>query len=230
MFGCYETGGFWEDSGARASGGRGMMKRVRPLILFAFAVATIACNKPAEPAPAETKVETAAPAAKAEAPKAAKAAPTVHKGQAAVQDGVSAANALQVAKSLPDFSTLVAAIQAAGVEDAVVNAGPLTIFAPANSAFAKLPKGTVETLVKPENKAKLTGILINHVAPANYPIKTLKKNIKKGRKLYMASGKYLEVTREGDAIFVGGTKILKSVKVSNGWIHVIGDVLIPSDK
>jgi uncharacterized surface protein with fasciclin (FAS1) repeats len=151
-------------------------------------------------------------------------------GQASVKDDVSAANALQVAKSLPDFKTLVAAIEAAGVEDAVVNAGPLTIFAPVNSAFDKLPKGTVETLLKPENKAKLAFILTNHVAPANYPIKQLKKEAKKGRKLYMASGKYLVVENKNDGIYVGGTKILKTVKVSNGWIHVIGDVLVPTDK
>ena len=154
---------------------------------------------------------------------------TEHKGQASVTDDVSAANALQVAKSLPDFSTLVAAIQAAGVEDAVVNAGPLTIFAPLNSAFDKLPEGTVETLVKPENKSKLAFILTNHVAPANYPIKQLTKEAKKGRKLYMASGKYLVVENKDGDIYVGGTKILKTVKVSNGWIHVVDDVLVPVD-
>jgi len=138
-------------------------------------------------------------------------------------------NALQVAKSIPDFSTLVTAIEAAGVQDAVVNTGPLTIFAPLNSAFDKLPKGTVATLLKPENKSKLTFILINHVAPANYPIRQLKKEAKKGRKLYMASGKYLLVENRDDGVYVGGTKILKSVKVSNGWIHVIGDVLVPKE-
>ena len=150
------------------------------------------------------------------------------------QAGVAAAageqqNALQVAKSIEDFSTLVAAIEAAGVQDAVVNAGPLTILAPLNSGFAKLPEGTVETLVKPENKAKLAFILVNHVAPANYPIKQLKKEAKKGRKLYMASGKYLVVEDKDGEIYVGGTKILKSVKVSNGWIHVIDDVLVPAE-
>lgn len=152
-----------------------------------------------------------------------------HKGQAAVTDTESDANALQVAKSLEDFSTLVAAIEAAGVEDAVVNAGPLTIFAPLNSAFAKLPEGTVENLVKPENKATLAFILTNHVAPANYPIKQLKKEAKKGRKLYMASGKYLLVENKDGNIFVGGTQVLKTVQVSNGWIHVIDDVLVPAE-
>lgn len=150
-------------------------------------------------------------------------------GQAAVKDGESDANALQVAKSLDDFSTLVAAIEAAGVEDAVVNVGPLTIFAPLNSAFDKLPEGTVETLVQPENKGKLGYILTNHVAPANYPISQLKKEARKGRKLYMASGKYLVVENKEGNIFVGGTQVLKTVQVSNGWIHVIDDVLVPAE-
>ncbi len=156
-------------------------------------------------------------------------AETEKQGQAYVVDTVSDANALQVATSLPDFSTLVAAIQAAGVENAVVNAGPLTIFAPLNTAFEKLPKGTVETLVKPENKAKLAFILTNHVAPGNYHIKQLGKEVRKGRKLYMASGKYLTVTQKDDALFIDGVKILKTVKVSNGWIHVIDQVLVPKD-
>ncbi len=153
----------------------------------------------------------------------------VHKGQAAVVDTESDANALQVAKSIEDFSTLVVAIEAGGVEDALVNTGPLTIFAPLNTAFAKLPEGTVESLVKPENKATLAFILTNHVAPSNYHIKQLKKEAKKGRKLYMASGKYLVVENKDGEIYVGGTKILKTVKVSNGWIHVIDDVLVPAE-
>lgn len=155
---------------------------------------------------------------------------TENKGQASVKDGVSAANALQVAKSLDDFSTLVTAIEAAGVENAVVNVGPLTIFAPTNEAFGKLPEGTVETLVKPENKEKLAFILKNHVAPANYPDTQLEKEAKKGRKLYMASGEYLVVEKKDDGIYVGGTKVIKTVKVSNGWIHVIGDVIVPAEK
>ena len=160
-----------------------------------------------------------------------------HKGQAAVKAGEGEqANVLQVAMTYKDkdgnkpFSTLVAAVQAAGVEDALVNAGPLTVFAPVNAAFDKLPKGTVETLLKPENKTKLGFILKNHVAPANYPIKQLKKEAKKGRKLYMASGKYLVVENKDGKIIVDGSPILMSVKVSNGWIHVIDNVLVPKDK
>ncbi|CAL2082274.1 Fasciclin [Tenacibaculum dicentrarchi] len=152
------------------------------------------------------------------------------KGQSDVIDEDSAPNALQVASSLDDFKTLVVAIKTAGLENSLVNAGPLTVFAPVNTAFDKLPEGTIASLLKSENKPKLAFILKNHVAPANYTIKTLDKNVRKNRKLYMASGKYLEVTKKNDELYVGGTKILKSVKVSNGWIHVIGDVLVPSDK
>ena len=150
-------------------------------------------------------------------------------GQSAVKDTVSVANVLQVAKSLDDFKTLVTAVEAAGVEDALVNAGPLTVFAPVNEAFDKLPAGTVENLLKPENKLQLAMILKNHVAPANYPDTQLSKEAKKGRKLYMASGKYLVVEEKEDGIYVGGTKILKTVQVSNGWIHVIDNVLVPTE-
>ena len=190
------------------------------LILFGFALIFFSCGDNASSS--DSNKATTEATHKADAPQK-------KTGQAFIKDDGSAANALTVAKSLPDFSTLVAAIEAAGVENAVVNAGPLTIFAPLNSAFDKLPKGTVENLVKPENKAKLAFILTNHVAPSNYPISQLNKEAKKGRKLYMASGKYLAVEKKGDDIYVGGTKIIKSVKVSNGWIHVIDDVLVPAE-
>jgi uncharacterized surface protein with fasciclin (FAS1) repeats len=161
---------------------------------------------------------------------------TEHKGQAAVKlsEGEQP-NALQVAMTYKDkdgnkpFSTLVAAVKAAGVEDALVNAGPLTVFAPVNSAFAKI-QSAVDDLLKPENKEKLAFVLTNHVAPANYGVKQLKKEAKKGRKLYMASGKYLTVENKDGKLFVDGKEILMTVKVSNGWIHVIGDVMVPSDK
>lgn len=193
------------------------MKKINLTIslLAIFALFIVSCNGgEKKPEVSETQTE---------------AAPLEQQGQASVIDTVSAANALQVAKSLDDFKTLVTAIEAAGVEDAVVNAGPLTIFAPVNAAFDKLPAGTVDDLLKPENKSKLAFILINHVAPANYGEKQLKKEAAKGRKLYMASGKYLLVEDKEDGIYVGGTKILKSVKVSNGWIHVIDNVLVPTE-
>lgn len=152
-----------------------------------------------------------------------------NKGQAFVESDGFDKNVLQVAIENEDFSTLVAAVQAAGVENALVNAGPLTVFAPNNAAFAKLPEGTVENLVKPENKSTLGYILTNHVAPANYTIATLKKVAEKGQKLYMASGEYVEVKVEGDDVYVGGTKILATVNVSNGLIHVVEDVILPAN-
>jgi uncharacterized surface protein with fasciclin (FAS1) repeats len=80
------------------------------------------------------------------------------KGQSAVVDNDSAPNALQVAKSLDDFKRLVIAVKAASIEDALVNVGPLTVFAPVNGAFDKLPEGTIETLLKPESKSQLAFI------------------------------------------------------------------------
>jgi len=200
------------------------MKFYHSLLVIVLIFAFSCKNEPSKKATTTTqKTETAKPAK--------------HHGQASVKAGKGEeANVLQVAMTYKDkdgnkpFSTLVTAVQAAGVEDALVNAGPLTVFAPVNAAFDKLPKGTVETLLKPENKTKLGFILKNHVAPSNYPIKQLKKEAKKGRKLYMASGKYLVVEKKDGKIYVGGAPILMSVKVSNGWIHVIDQVLVPSDK
>ena len=198
------------------------MKITDTFRVFACLATTLIFAGCGEPPPSESNSE---PAKKEAAGKPA----AKKKGQAYVKDDVSAPNALQVAMSIDDFSTLVAAINAAGVENAVVNTGPLTIFAPLNSAFDKLPEGTVATLVKPENKAKLAGILVNHVAPANYPVKQLEKEAAKGRKLYMASGNYLAVEKKEDGLYVGGVTIEKTVKVSNGWIHVIDTLLLPAE-
>ena len=152
-----------------------------------------------------------------------------NKGQAFIEGDSENPNALRLAIDSEDHTTLVAAVQAAGVENALVNVGPLTVFAPTNAAFDKLPDGTVEDLLKPENKSKLAYILKNHVAPSNYPIDMLEKNIEKGRTLYMASGENVEVSKEGEAIIVGGAKIVGTVKVSNGWVHIVEDVILPKE-
>ncbi|MFO8146860.1 MAG: fasciclin domain-containing protein [Bacteroidota bacterium] len=152
-----------------------------------------------------------------------------NRGQAFIEDDGSEPNALNVAVNSPDHTTLVAAVKAAEVENALVNVGPLSVFAPTNAAFDKLPAGTLEELLKPENKSKLANILKNHVAPGNYPIETLKKNVEKGRTLYMASGENVPVTQEGEDIYVGGTKIVASINVSNGWVHIIEDVILPKN-
>ncbi|MBZ9630815.1 fasciclin domain-containing protein [Salegentibacter sp. LM13S] len=169
--------------------------------------------------------ESETPSAPAEAENNASS----NKGQAFIDDDSENPNALRLAMDSEDHTTLVAAVQAAGVENALVNVGPLTVFAPTNAAFDKLPNGTVEDLLKPENKSKLAYILKNHVAPSNYPIDMLEKNIEKGRTLYMASGENVEVSKEGEDIVVGGAKIIGTVKVSNGWVHVVEDVILPKE-
>lgn len=148
------------------------------------------------------------------------------KGQASVVDDESAKNILQITAGSADHTTLVAAVQAAEIEHILVNAGPLTVFAPNNAAFEALPEGTVETLLKPENKETLAFILINHAAPGTYKGRLLKD----GRKIYMASGEYIEVKRDGDKVTIGGANILATIDASNGVIHVIDKVLLPPEK
>ncbi|MFD2518714.1 fasciclin domain-containing protein [Salinimicrobium flavum] len=152
-----------------------------------------------------------------------------NRGQAYIDDESETPNALRVAINSEDHTTLVAAVEAAEVQNALVNVGPLTVFAPTNAAFDKLPDGTVEDLLKPENKQKLAYILKHHVAPSNYPVEMLNKNIEKGRTLYMASGENVEITREGEDILVGGAKIIGTVKASNGWVHVVDAVILPKN-
>ena len=147
-------------------------------------------------------------------------------GQASVADDVSAKNILQVAISSKDHSTLVAAVQAAQIEHVLVNAGPLTVFAPINAAFEALPAGTVEELLKPENKAKLAAVLTKHAAPGSFDQEALKKEARKGRKLYMATGDYLEVVVDGDNIRVGGAKVIATIQTSNGIINVVDQVIL----
>lgn len=159
---------------------------------------------------------------------AADAAKTHPKGQASVEDDVSAKNILQVAIGSEAHSTLVAAVQAAEIEHVLVNAGPLTVFAPTNDAFAALPEGTVEDLLKPENKQTLATILTRHAAPGSFNVEGLKKEAEKGRKIYMATGDYLEVTVNGDDISIGGAKVIATIQTSNGIINVVDQVILPN--
>lgn len=155
-------------------------------------------------------------------------APATHpKGQASVQDDESDANILQVAMSSEAHTTLVAGVQAAEIEHVLVNAGPLTVFAPTNDAFDALPEGTLENLLKPENKGDLATIITRHAAPGSYNQEALKKEASKGRKLYMATGDYLEVVVNGDEITVGGAKVIATIQTSNGVINVVDKVILP---
>ncbi|WP_203296116.1 fasciclin domain-containing protein [Luteirhabdus pelagi] len=150
---------------------------------------------------------------------------TENQGQAFIEDDESQPNVLDIAIGSKDHSTLVAAVQAAGLENSLVNAGPLMVFAPTNEAFNKLPEGTVEGLLKPENKPKLAYILKHHVTPGNYD----KEFLKKFKKLGQASNQNVEVTTEGDDVFVGGAKILASIPAGNGIVHVVDKVIVPTE-
>jgi uncharacterized surface protein with fasciclin (FAS1) repeats len=146
-------------------------------------------------------------------------------GQAFINDDDSTPNVLQIAIGSPDHSTLVAAVQAADLENALVNAGPLMVFAPTNDAFAALPEGTVENLLKPENKNALANILKYHVTPGNYS----KDFLKKFKKLGQANNGYVKVEVKGDDVYIGGAKILGSVKAGNGIVHVVDKVILPEN-
>ena len=139
-------------------------------------------------------------------------------------------NIIQNAVNSKDHTTLVAAVKAAGLVDTLEGKGPFTVFAPTNAAFAKLPAGTVDTLVKPENKATLTKILTYHVVPG----KLEASDLTDGKKLKTVQGEDLTVKRSGgkvmfiDAKGDSSTVTIPNVNQSNGVIHVVDTVLMPS--
>jgi len=146
-------------------------------------------------------------------------------GQAFLKDDEATPNVLDIAIGSESHTTLVAAVQAASLENALVNAGPLTVFAPTNDAFAALPEGTVETLLKPENKGDLAFILEYHVTPGNLGVDMLKRF--NNKKLGQANNEYVAVEIKGEDVYVGGAKILASVPAGNGIVHVIDKVMLP---
>jgi uncharacterized surface protein with fasciclin (FAS1) repeats len=149
--------------------------------------------------------------------------PADDKGQAFITDDQGTPNCLQIAISSPDHKTLVAAVQAAQVENALVNVGPLTVFAPTDAAFAALPEGTVENLLKPENKAALANILKYHVTPGNLNTSILMKLPKLGQ----ANNDYVQIEVIDGKPVIGGANILVSIPAGNGIVHVIDKVLLP---
>jgi uncharacterized surface protein with fasciclin (FAS1) repeats len=145
-------------------------------------------------------------------------------------------NIIENAVNSKDHTTLVAAVKAAGLVETLSGPGPFTVFAPTNKAFDKLPKGTVETLVKPENKATLTGILTYHVVAGKMSAEDLMKAIKDGggkATLKTVAGGTLTAMQKGKKIELtdakGGmaTVTIPDVFQSNGVIHVIDTVLMP---
>ena len=188
------------------------MKLIKHLI-FIFAVAAFVCsckdaNKDTSTTSSEVNTEV----------KSSKEA-----GQAFIKDDKST-TVLSIAIGSKDHTTLVAAVQAADLENVLVNAGPLMVFAPTNEAFAALPEGTVENLLKPENKDALSNILKYHVTPGNYS----KEFLKKFKKLGQANNGYVKIEVVDGEPMIGGAKILASIKAGNGIVHVIDKVLLPS--
>jgi len=144
---------------------------------------------------------------------------------------------IQNAVNSKDHTTLVAAVKAATLVDTLESPGPFTVFAPTNEAFAKLPAGTVDTLLKPENKAMLTKILTYHVVAGRLTGADLMKLVKDGHgkaMLKTVEGDPLTVTEQGGRLFVSGEKSgvaevsIANVMQSNGVIHVVSSVLLPN--
>lgn len=145
-------------------------------------------------------------------------------------------NIVENAVNSKDHTTLVAAVKAAGLVETLQSAGPFTVFAPTNEAFNMLPKGTVETLLKPENKSKLTAVLTYHVVAGKLSSMDLMKMVKDGNgkaTLKTVEGENLYITMKGKSLMVtdesgGMAKItIADVNQSNGMIHVIDKVLLP---
>ncbi|REL26508.1 fasciclin domain-containing protein [Thalassotalea euphylliae] len=134
---------------------------------------------------------------------------------------------VDVAASNQSFTTLVAAVKAAGLVDTLKGKGPYTVFAPTNAAFAKLPAGTVENLLKPENKDKLIEILTYHVVPSKFYAKQV-VNIDAAKTV---QGSSVDITAMNGKVMIDNAKVIKTdIKASNGVIHVIDNVIMPSEK
>lgn len=187
---------------------------MRPRSLFSLllvATLPLACSSGSE--------ESAVPAAATP-----DAAPAV--GQANVEDNESQKDVVKIAVGSPDHTTLVAALKAADLVNALANAGPFTVFAPTNAAFDNLPKGTVDDLLKPENVDKLRGILQHHVTTSVYDVADLTD----GMTLSMADGGSVIIKKTGNDITIDGARIIGSVRGSNGMVHVVDSVIVPAAK
>lgn len=132
---------------------------------------------------------------------------------------------IDTAVSAGSFNTLVAAVKAAGLVDTLRGEGPFTVFAPTDEAFAKLPAGTVENLLKPENKGKLQSILTYHVAPG----KVMAAQVVNLKSAKTVNGQAITIST-GDGVKVDAARVVKTdIECSNGVIHVIDAVLLPRD-
>lgn len=144
----------------------------------------------------------------------------------AAEKHMDAANIVETAMANEDFSTLVAAVKAAELVEALSSEGPFTVFAPTNAAFEALPEGTLENLLKPENKDQLAAILQYHVVSGNI----MSGDIAEGENMVETlQGETLTVSKTADGVTVDGANVTTvDLKTSNGVIHVIDAVVLPS--
>ena len=148
-------------------------------------------------------------------------------GQSAVVDDESAKDVVKVAAGSKDHTTLVAAVKQADLVNSLSNAGPFTVFAPTNAAFDKLPKETLENLMKEENKAQLQDILQYHVSVGVFKPEMLQD----GQVINQANSGNITITKKDGKIIVNGNaNVIASIPASNGIIHVVDGVLLPSQK
>ena len=142
-----------------------------------------------------------------------------------VSQATATGTIVDVASANPSFKTLVAALKAADLVDTLSGAGPFTVFAPTDAAFAALPKGTLQKLLKPENKATLQKILTYHVVPGAVDSKTIKSG-----QVKTVEGTAVNVKVNNGSVMVDKAKVTKAdIKATNGVIHVINKVLLPAD-
>ncbi|WP_108212798.1 fasciclin domain-containing protein [Pontibacter mucosus] len=184
------------------------MKRILPMAVVLAAGAMLAACNSSEQQATTNEVHHEAPATA---------------GQSAVQDDESQKNVVQVAASSPDHTTLVTAVQKAELVDVLTNAGPFTVFAPTNEAFAQLPAGTVEGLLKPEKRSDLRNILQYHV----YVGVLNADSFVDGQSLGQVNGGRVTMGVKDGKVTVNGANIVASIPTSNGVIHVIDKVLLP---
>ena len=189
-------------------------KKPNDMKYFSFMTAallslTVACNSASQQA-ATTTEPTEAPAG----------------GQSAVQDDDSQKDVVKIAVGSKDHTTLVAALKAAEYVDVLSNAGPFTVFAPVNAAFDALPKGTLDDLLKPENKDKLRSILEYHVYVGVLKDALMSDGLSYG----MASGQNVTIGNKDGKMTVNGANIVATVPASNGIIYVVDAVLLPPKK
>jgi uncharacterized surface protein with fasciclin (FAS1) repeats len=187
-----------------------MKKMSQLLMLLAGIIFFFSCNN-------DTKV--ASTASSTETPTDA--------GQANVNDDASMKNIVKVAVGSPDHTTLVKALKQAELVDVLANPGPFTVFAPNNAAFDKLPKGTLDELMKPEKKADLQNILQYHVTTS-----ALKASFfTDGQTIGMVNGDNVTVkVKDGKITLNNSATIIASVQASNGMVHIIDGVLLPPGK